>query len=192
MDVRVVPSFADVLALDVAATAVDMPIGLPDRGVRACDVEARARLGPRRSSVFPALIRPLLAATTYPEALALSRAIEGKGISAQSWNLVTKLRDVDDEMTPSRQHRVVEASPELSFALLRGAPCPSSKRTSAGAGERRDALGCDIPRVRGAAVHDVLDACVLTVTARRHLAGTAACLGDGAVDAKGLRQTIVV
>jgi predicted RNase H-like nuclease len=37
---------------------IDILIGLPDRGSRACDVEARALLGkPRSSSVFPAPIR---------------------------------------------------------------------------------------------------------------------------------------
>jgi predicted RNase H-like nuclease len=37
--------------------AIDIPIGLPERGARVCDIAARALLGPgRASSVFPAPI----------------------------------------------------------------------------------------------------------------------------------------
>jgi predicted RNase H-like nuclease len=40
---------------------VDIPIGLPGKGSRACDLEARRRLGrPRGSSVFPAPVRGVL------------------------------------------------------------------------------------------------------------------------------------
>ena len=41
--------------------AIDIPIGLPKAGARACDVEARRLLGPRRSSVFAAPLRAMLA-----------------------------------------------------------------------------------------------------------------------------------
>ena len=37
---------------------IDIPIGLPESGRRACDLEARALLGPRRSSVFTGVRRP--------------------------------------------------------------------------------------------------------------------------------------
>jgi predicted RNase H-like nuclease len=54
--VEVISGFAEVLARlqtgSLAAVAVDIPIGLPATGPRSCDVEARQRLGPRRSSVF--------------------------------------------------------------------------------------------------------------------------------------------
>lgn len=51
---------------------IDVPIGLPDRGARECDKAARRRLGPSRgSSVFPAPIRRILAATSYIEACAI-------------------------------------------------------------------------------------------------------------------------
>src|SRR5437870_3658001 len=57
--VEVVPALDDVL-VQCDAVGIDIPIGLPDAGPRACDVEARRRLGPRRSSVFPAPRRALL------------------------------------------------------------------------------------------------------------------------------------
>lgn len=59
---RVFRSFGELLAAypEAAAVGVDMPIGLAEEGPRACDGLARARLGPRRSSVFPAPSRRLL------------------------------------------------------------------------------------------------------------------------------------
>jgi predicted RNase H-like nuclease len=197
---RVVASFAEVLALRPAAIAVDMPIGLPDTGVRNCDVVTRRRLGARRSSVFPAPIRPMLDAMTYAEALAIGRSIDGRGWSKQAYNLMPKIRDVDAHMTARRQRRIVEAHPELCFALLLGAPCAAAKRTIEGQEERLAALATLYPDVvdrlaergRGAAIDDVLDAYALTVTARRLIAGTAERLGDGARDRSGLRQEVVL
>ena len=37
----------------VAAVGIDIPIGLPDTGSRACDIEARKMIGEERSSSFP-------------------------------------------------------------------------------------------------------------------------------------------
>jgi predicted RNase H-like nuclease len=46
--------------------------------------------------------------------------------------------------------------------------------------------------VRGAAGDDVLDACALTLIARRLATGAVERLGDGRRDAKGLRMEIVI
>jgi len=199
--VRVVARFADVLALRPrpVAVAVDMPIGLPGAGPRACDLQARARLGPRRASVFPAPVRAVLAATTYADALRLARAADGRGISRQTYNLLPRIREVDGTIGPAQQAWVVEAHPELAFALLAGGPCAASKHTPAGRAERIALLATTCPGVagvvaappRGARPDDVLDALALTVTARRVAARTAIVLGDGAVDARGLRMAIV-
>src|SRR3954447_20737539 len=82
-DVDVVPTFADVLAAtrDAVCVAVDMPIGLPDAGARACDVAARVALGPRRSSVFPAPRRALLRCREWADAT---------GVSRQTFNLLPR------------------------------------------------------------------------------------------------------
>jgi len=189
-----------VLALQPCAIAVDMPIGLPDVGPRACDIAARARLGARRSSVFPAPIRPMLDATTYTDALAIGRSIDGRGLSRQAFNLIPKIRDVDRHMTPAMQSWIGEAHPELCFALLIGNPCTASKKTSEGRAERLAAIVAMYPDAEariagshpGAALDDVLDAYALTVTARRLHEGTIIRLGDGAVDARGLRQEVVL
>lgn len=187
LDIRVVPTFADVLALRCDAVAVDMPIGLLDHGPRACDVEARRRLGPRRSSVFPTPLRPMLAATTYAEASAVA------GLSKQAFHLLPKIREVDALMTPDLQHTIVEVHPELCFAALRGSPCQSPKRTAEGRAERRAAVTAPLDRPpRGAAWDDVLDACALVYTARRVVHAAVERLGDGARDARGLRCEIVL
>lgn len=186
-DLRVVASFADVLALSPAAIALDMPIGLLDSGPRACDIEARRRLGPRRSSVFPTPLRPMLDATTYADALAIA------GVSKQAYHLLPKIREVDALMTPGLQDTIVEAHPELAFAALLGHPCVAPKRTTEGRAERRSvvAVAIDRPPI-GAAWDDVLDAGALVYTARRLVTGAVERLGDGARDRRGLRCEIVL
>src|SRR5262245_17947920 len=58
--------------------AIDIPIGLVDRGARRCDLEARLCLGPGRgSSVFPAPLRCVLSAGSYDEACRWRAAVEG-------------------------------------------------------------------------------------------------------------------
>ena len=69
---EVVDRFAKVAARQakgqVGAVGVDIPIGLSDGPPRLCDVEARALLGERRSSVFPAPVRAVLGARSYEQA----------------------------------------------------------------------------------------------------------------------------
>lgn len=67
------------------AVAVDIPMDLPDAGRRACDLQAKVRLGAARSSVFPAPLRSMLAAGTYDEACAIGRRADGHAISRQTW-----------------------------------------------------------------------------------------------------------
>jgi predicted RNase H-like nuclease len=171
--------FADVLLLVEGIVAVDMPIGLPALGQRrACDTAARGALGRRRSSVFPAPSREALAAGSFAEVA---------GLSIQAWNLVPKVREVDEAWLP----RVREVSPELSFAVLAGQPMAHPKRTAGGRSERLEALGLtEVPRVRGAAADDVLDALACLRSAHRLAAGTALALGDGTLDARGRPMTI--
>ena len=174
--VRVVPSFSEIVEARFELVLIDIPIGLLDEGPRSCDVEARKLLGPRRSSVFPAPSRRLLRARSY----------RGQ-CSIQLWNILGKIREVDQVMTPRLQRRVRESHPECSFALLNGAPMRFPKKTPEGLAERRALVG-PVRRLPGAAEDDVLDACALLWSARRrHVA-----LGDGGRDERGLRCEIVV
>jgi predicted RNase H-like nuclease len=202
--ITVVPFVEDVVraldAGDLAAVAVDIPIGLAARDPRACDREARRRLGPRRGSVFPAPVRAVLGTRSYEEACVVSRQASGKGLSKQLYNIVAKIREVDAVQSPRRQQSLFEACPELSFAVMAGdAPMQHSKRTAEGRADRiavlHEHLGVDAralleARTPGAQPDDVLDALALAWTARRYVDGSCLRLG-GEVDARGLRMEVV-
>lgn len=195
---RLVPSFRD-LYDDAALTviAVDVPIGLPESGVRACDVEARAMLGARRSSVFAAPVRPVLRCATYAEARAVLARAGGPSMSAQAFGIVAAVRDVDQCVGPADDERVVETHPELAFQLLAGTTL-SGKRTTAGVAERLRALASwrsDVldllTRVpAGVPIDDALDALACSWAANRWAAGERRTLGDGTRDARHLPMRI--
>jgi predicted RNase H-like nuclease len=181
----------------VAAT-IDIPIGLAAAEPRAVDFEARARLGPRKSSVFPAPVRRVLDATTYEEACQISRGVCGKGISRQLFAILPKIREVDELQSPQRQERFVEMHPELSFTALAGAPMEFHKSTDAGRTERLHALRAQFPDVESVTAHrlqgtqpdDILDAFVGAWSARRYATGTHLRLG-GETDETGLRMEMI-
>jgi predicted RNase H-like nuclease len=100
---------------------IDIPIGLPLKGPRARDLAARRLLGkPRSSSVFPARVRATLVAKNYEEACKLSMSAHGKSMSKQAHEIIAKIREVDDLMTPEIQRWVFEVHPEVSFYALNG------------------------------------------------------------------------
>ena len=210
VEVTVLPAFAEALALveegRLAALTVDMPIGVPSDGRRAADRQARARLGARRATVFPTPCRSVLDAEDYREALSVSRRDTGRGLSVQAFNLVARMREVDQAMTPGLQERVVECHPELAFAALAGEPIPTSKHGSDGITARTDLLDAALRALgasagaasglvarppRGARADDVVDALAIALVARRLDHGEAERLGDGARDHRGLRMEIV-
>jgi predicted RNase H-like nuclease len=187
------PGARAVLAVpDVEVVAVDMPIGLSDDGPRACDVAARARLGRAGSSVFPAPVRAVLATDDYAEARRVSvAATGGTSLSAQAFQLVRSIRSLDDALGDPPAGHVVEVHPELAFRALDPAVA-DPKGTARGLAQRLAALRpvMDVdaallaapPRVPAV---DALDACAAAWSARRVADGVAACLGNGATDARG-------
>jgi predicted RNase H-like nuclease len=162
------------------AIAIDIPIGLADRGTRQADLLARTAAGRRWASVFVTPVRAALQGATYAEALAVSRALTGRGISSQAFRLRDKILQVDSwrERAPCL---LVEAHPELSFAAMASTPLPDSKSTWAGAVRRRELLaanGIDLAGDLGLSglrvgVDDVLDAAAVAWTAARVATGTA-------------------
>jgi predicted RNase H-like nuclease len=186
--------------------AIDIPIGLPDRGPRACDHAARKLLGPgRASSVFPAPIRPVLSAGSYGEAGQIRLQIEGKKMSRQSWLITRKIREVDDLLRQdlSLQARVHEVHPEICFYFLAGKrPLRNRKKSIEGQSERiallepifdhwlADALAQR--KHLASAVDDVLDAFAALWTAERIWMGISQSIpADPPVDAFGLRMVII-
>jgi len=164
----------------LAVIGLDMPIGLPVRGVRQADVLARAAVGRLSSSVFPTPIRAALTAATHAEAVARSIEHTGKGLSVQSYGLRHRILEVD-AFVRSGSHTVIEVHPEVSFATMAGRPLDSRKSTWTGIEERRRLLkeqGIEIPAQLGVAgemagVDDVLDAAAAAWSAARFEAGTA-------------------
>lgn len=164
----------------LAVVAIDMPIGLPDRGYRQADVLARAAIGPLWPSVFMTPVREALLAADHATASAINRDLTGQGISIQAFGLKPKLFEVEQWLRQTAI-RVVEIHPEVCFARLAGAPLAARKSTWAGA-ERRRALLADAGiRLAGdlgraganAAVDDVLDAGAAAWAAQQVLSGHA-------------------
>ena len=200
--------FSEVEALVAWASgilAIDLPIGLPDAGPRACDREARRQLGrPRSSSVFPAPIRPMLGAETHPEACEIGASIDGRRLPIQSWHLLGRIRALDTLLRSRGElrDRVFEALPELSFQTWKGAALGHGKKSREGRAERTalvDAafgVGTFAEHRAGhppdVADDDLLDAFALLFTALRIHAGTACTLPDPPpADAAGLPMRIV-
>jgi len=160
--------------------AIDIPIGLPERGSRACDQEARRLLGARRSSVFPAPIRAVLAARDHQQACLISRQQQGKGLSVQSFNILAKIRIIDEllQADPSLAYRIHEVHPELIFQQWNdGRPMEHGKKTAQGKQERLQLVETEFPgawatirqrhRRSDVADDDILDALAALHTARR-------------------------
>jgi predicted RNase H-like nuclease len=161
----------------VSAIAIDIPIGLPDQGVREADLAARAMLGRLASSVFVTPVRAALAAAPYSEAAAVAVRLTGSGISQQAYRLREKIFEVE-RWLPGSPAPVWEVHPEISFAVANGALLGYSKHTWAGGQERRLILarhglaldGPLLPAGGQAGADDVLDAAIAAWSARR-LAG---------------------
>ncbi|WP_411963332.1 DUF429 domain-containing protein [Haloferax sp. YSMS24] len=208
LTVRVVPDFetvwTDVVSAETRHVLVDIPIGLPSASRRACDVEARRRLGSRASTVFFAPVRSVLDAPTHERASAENRDKTGYGLSIQAWNLVPKIRAVDSVLgaTPRARALVSESHPELAFAAFAGGPLTEPKSTAAGRRRRLDMLRTAMPDDDPETVYhetvdrtlrrelgrdDILDALVLTAAAQFPLEPLP---NDPPTDATGLEMAI--
>jgi predicted RNase H-like nuclease len=182
---------AAVLAVsDVEVIGIDMPIGLSDDGVRACDVATRRRLPGAAGSVFPAPVRPVLSTTTYDAARTTSLAASGRSLSVQTFGLVPAIRSLDAALGDPPDPRVHEVHPELSFRAL-DRRVTDRKTSVNGLAQRIRALepvmdvldalaeaAVDLPLV------DALDACAAAWSAQRIADGRAGSVGDDRRDAR--------
>jgi predicted RNase H-like nuclease len=184
---------------DLASLGIDIPIGLLDRP-RRCDIEARERLGwPRRASVFPAPCRAALTAKNHAEASAVNREKTGKGLSQQVFHIGSKIKQVDDAITPDRQRWALEVHPEVCFwALNQHRSMVHNKKTKEGAAERIDVLSSVFPDIERHLANrppqvgsdDLLDAAAAAWTALRRHRGEAKCVCPPERDDRGLSVTI--
>ena len=165
----------------LTVVGIDIPVGLPDAGGRQADVLTRRALPGKASSVFTTLTRAAYRAETYAEARAAQLAATGgrSSASAQAYQLRRRILDVDGFVRSRPPVEVIEVHPELSFARMSGAPIRPGKRTSEGRAGRERALAA-VGLLPGTvapgptyAVDDLLDACAVAWSARRHARGEA-------------------
>jgi predicted RNase H-like nuclease len=164
-------SVTDLLAAPFDRAMIDMPIGLPERGYRQCDVEARKLVGAR---VFLGARRGIWNFKTLDEANTYYWKKEGagRGVSMQLFCLRKKLQELNACSLPPR---LLEAHPELIFWRIAGRVL-ASKRTAEGRADRIRLLEANgIGEVRhwldqrhgtGIGSDDLIDACACAVAAR--------------------------
>ena len=121
---------------------VDIPMGLPDKLPRDIEPQARKLLPGRSGSLFPVPCRQAVYASSYKEACTTNLRYLGKKLSVQSWNICSKIREVDQILCSnvSLQERVCESHPELAFYLLSPDGPHYSKKTRDGIAERLNIL----------------------------------------------------
>lgn len=201
--------WAEARTRDLLVVGFDMPVGLPGAERRTADVAARELLGARRSSLFWTPPLCTLDAADHAEANLRSREQTERGLSAQTFALMPKIRELrtalaPGDFTPAARPRAAEVHPESSFVRLGEAPMASSKHKLAGLQERSAALAGVLPNIAEAALlaplsgpcepglDDLLDAAAAAWTARRIVSGHAECLGAGEHDETGYPMHIWV
>jgi predicted RNase H-like nuclease len=194
-------TIAELTTLKFDRAGIDMPIGLPERGERDCDLEARTMLRPHASRAFTGARRGLWRHSSHDEANRVLKSRGEKGVSIQLWRLGPKIAEVDAIMTPDLQKRVREAHPELAFLRLNFGRPLASKKSEKGIAERISLLKrerfteirrwIEVDRLgTGAKPDDIVDACAAAVAARDFSQGNVLPRGPAPKDAKGLKMQI--
>jgi len=188
-------------------TLVDIPIGLLSSGNprRLCDTQARRAITPKGSSVFPAPARAALREHSYDAGSEANYQAVGKNLSRQTWNIVPKIREVDQYMRSQvLQDKVREMHPEVAFwALNDRKPLHYGKKKQEGREERLEILTRFLPNAedcykdalntykrKDVAADDILDAIVGAVTAM-HFPRIKTMPENPARDEEGLAMEIV-
>ena len=169
-----------------SVVVIDMPTELNKKNyLRECDILAKRFLGKNfQSSIFIPPLKRVLECTNYREANMLSKKITGKGLSKQSWNLKTKISEVQGISRLS--NKIYEGHPECTFKMLKNETLKAKKKSVVGIFERLGILkeaGLDplsiTLRLEGTPtikIDDVLDSMVLFITASRIFEGKHLCL----------------
>lgn len=176
---------------DADAILMDIPIGLPEEGTRACDEEARKKLGSDWMRVFKTPCREAVWTDDYAGAKDKNQSEGSGGIGSQSWWFIPQIREVDVFLKRFEEVRgkVYESHPEVCFTMF-NADKPLPKKDSKEGRKRRLKIlreeepdtGEDISnfvenrskdktewhyRIQSGRRDDVIDAAVLAVTAKR-------------------------
>jgi len=134
--------FNDIKSKNFNLVLVDIPIGLDidlKKGGRIVDKLARKELLTNKSSIFNAPSRLVLEAKNYEEANKINKN-KGMGLSRQSWNLVKKIKEVDEFIKNSNKTIVFESHPEIIFQVMKKDKVSTKKKNDEGIIERRNLL----------------------------------------------------
>jgi predicted RNase H-like nuclease len=186
-----------------AVLAVDMPIGLPETGVRSCGSQAKDLLGGSHMCIFPA---PTRRAHLAPSRIAAARIL-GRGVTCFEWELYSKIKNLDRYLKPEHQSWVFEVHPEVCFSLLnQNSALRDAKKTPQGMRAREQLLDSKLAGLRSAvresldradftralyALDDINDALAALWSAHRILAKQATPIPAAVEkDGRGLRMAI--
>ncbi len=198
--------FHDIKLKDFNLVLVDIPIGLDidlKKGGRIVDKLARKELLTNKSSIFNAPSRLVLNAKNYEEANKINKS-KGMGLSKQSWNLVKKIKEVDEYIRNSNKTIIFESHPEIIFQIMKRGKVSSKKKNEEGIIERRNLLvknGFDkvfLERNLSAKDNfykqdDFIDACSLFWSANRAIANSEVKIpNDTVLDSEGIIMQIKV
>tara|TARA_B100001287_G_scaffold192119_1_gene162395 strand:- start:375 stop:1073 length:699 start_codon:yes stop_codon:yes gene_type:complete len=198
--------FHDIKLKDFNLVLVDIPIGLDidlKKGGRIVDKLARKELLTNKSSIFNAPSRLVLNAKNYEEANKINKS-KGMGLSKQSWNLVKKIKEVDEYIRNSNKTIIFESHPEIIFQIMKRDKVSSKKKNKEGIIERKNLLvksGFDkvfLERNLSAKDNfykqdDFIDACSLFWSANRAIANSEVKIpNDTVLDSEGIIMQIKV
>jgi len=198
--------FDDIKSKDFNLVLVDIPIGLDidlKKGGRIVDKLARKELLTNKSSIFNAPSRLVLEAKNYEEANKINKN-KGMGLSKQSWNLVKKIKEVDEFIRNSNKTAIFESHPEIIFQVMKKDKVSTKKKNDEGIIERRNLLEKNgfnkvfLERNLSAKdsfykKDDFIDACSLFWSANRAIAKTEVKIpNDIVLDSEGIIMQIKV
>ena len=198
--------FNDIKSKNFNLVLVDIPIGLDidlKKGGRIVDKLARKELLTNKSSIFNAPSRLVLEAKNYEEANKINKN-KGMGLSKQSWNLVKKIKEVDDFIRNSNKTIIFESHPEIIFQVMKRDKVSTKKKNEEGIIERRNLLEKNgfnkvfLERNLSAKdsfykKDDFIDACSLFWSANRAIAKTEVKIpNDIVLDSEGIIMQIKV
>jgi len=198
--------FSDIKSKNFSLVLVDIPVGLDidlKKGGRIVDNLARKELLTNKSSIFNAPTRLVLDAKNYEEANKINKS-KGMGLSKQSWNLVKKIKEVDEYIRNSNVTIIFESHPEIIFQIMKKDKITTKKKNDEGIIERKNLLEKNgfnkvfleknlSARDSFYKKDDFIDACSLFWSANRAIASTEVKIPNNIVfDSEGIIMQIKV
>lgn len=124
---------------DFETLLIDIPLSFAKNDLRVSEVEAKKRLGKRRSTLFLTPVKEAVFEKNYQKGLEINRKIAGRGFSKQAFFLFPKIQEALFLKEKSFGN-FFESHPELCFLGLSGEVAKYSKKTKEGRAERLELI----------------------------------------------------